>query len=457
MKKHFIKFLMAFAICVLSLPLILSGCGVAPLATAPTESSTTKVYGSALVYNNYIYFANAFASSSSLTQGENDFGSVDNSAIYRIATTDGKITTNEETTMPENLEKAVSKIAGSEYSFMYSSGNYIYFASPSTHFNDSRSTVFTYNAYIRINTDGTGYTEFYASTSTITQQTVLTINNEEYLILVDGTKLVKIKLGSTISNAVVLAEDFTSVVFADKFMATGDEFAYYLTDISEEDTNLGKSGDYLNKVDIVTGDKTEKINSNQIREITLKQVYNGKLYFIITELVGTTALNPKFASLGTSFTYTAITTPIADTSIITGFTVVLGEDNNEYYVFTNSDSAKTYVLTSGETDFASNVLVEKEINILFSFNDYLYYSVADTGIYRISVRDKVEQQISDKTTFKTEGISFDGKYIYYFATNTDNTTGTYYMHRSKVDIGSANSQLLSLVLEDDEPADEEEE
>jgi len=97
---------------------------------------------------------------------------------------------------------------------------------------------------------------------------------------------------------------------------------------------------------------------------------------------------------------------------------------------------------------------------LFINGDYVYYSVADTGIYRISVTEKTEQQISDNSNFKETKISFDGRYVYFYALNTDNTTGTYYMHRADTRTAelnqSCNVQLLGELAESDQPADEDE-
>ena len=75
------KYLLSFLICILALPLVLVGCTPAPLANSPTESATFKTIGSALKYDNYIYFANAFQSSSKMEEGYD----AQNTAIKRIA------------------------------------------------------------------------------------------------------------------------------------------------------------------------------------------------------------------------------------------------------------------------------------------------------------------------------------------------------------------------------------
>ena len=61
--------------------------------------------------------------------------------------------------------------------------------------------------------------------------------------------------------------------------------------------------------------------------------------------------------------------------------------------------------------------------------------------------------------FKTN-VSFDGRYLYFYAQNEDNTTGNYYMYRSDVNsVGNGigiKTELLSKLHEDDIKEEEEE-
>ena len=174
MKKH----LLSFMACALALPVLVVGCGAAPLANAPTQSPSSAIVGSALGYDNYIYFANAFQSSSEMEDGYDKA----NTGIYRIALDENKkIEKDEETSLAKGQEKVIAKVVGSEYTFMYGSGNFIYFAAPSAQINPEThgEHFYTYNEYFRVKTDGTGLTKFYTSSSSITQQTVLKIGGAE--------------------------------------------------------------------------------------------------------------------------------------------------------------------------------------------------------------------------------------------------------------------------------------
>ena len=451
------KYLLSLLVCILAIPAFLCGCTAAPLANAPQTSANSKVVGSALGYENYIYFANAFQSSSEMEEGYDQ----DNTAIYRIINGE-TIATDEETGLPTGQEKVLAKVVGSEYTFMYSSGQYIYFASPSTEINPAThgEHFYTYNQYFRVNTDGTGLTKFYSTSSVVTQQTVLNIEGIEYLVLVDNSKLIQIKLGKTISQPVTLAEDFTSVIFAQNYMAEGDKIAYYLTNLPEEGY-IGQSGSLLYGVDITTGNslltdedqEPKAINDSQSRTMTLKKVFNGNLYFTIKPLAGTTEQDEVYATLCKNFNYTTISNTTAE---ITTFDVIKDENGYIHHIFVTANG--TFSSPADKKEFTNYQIINQGITFLFTSGDYIYYTYTEDkdGIYRISVQNETEEIITDLKDIKTTNITFDGKYIYFYALNTDNTSGTYYMHRARADRNVANAELLSVVLDEDKPAVDEE-
>lgn len=450
------KYLISCLICVLSLPMLLCGCNSGePLKDSPTTTAKTVVYGSALTYDDYVYYANSFVPYDTLKKGDNE--NATNQAMKRIKLDAyGKISQDDQN-LPTNVEKVIGKIAASEHSFMYSSGEYIYFASPSTHLDSSLSTLFNCNSYFRVKTDGTGLKEFYTSSIAVTQQTVLKIaNGDEYLILVDGeneNKLVKIKLGSNIGKAETLVSGFSSAVFAKNYMNENDKFAYYLTELSEAEQTAGKTGSYLNKINLLTGEKTEKININQTRSITLKQVYDGKLFFVISEPTGETTLNPVFVELNNSsaFAYTPITAPLKSDATYSDYAII--KDQNGKYHYILSVNSKTYCLPENDKDM-SQYLIYENGTMLFAYADYVYYKT-DDGIYRANIRDFSDKhQISSLSSIKTETVAFDGHYIYYYAQN-EYSSETYYLHRSQADLNVSNYELLSTLLDEDKPSDEE--
>lgn len=453
------KYVMGFLVCLITCVMVLSSCGYSQLTNSPTTTSNMQVLGNTLVYDEYIYFANAYKDSATLSGTQNNTGNVGIESLYRVKTTKGAITYNTETNLPENVEKVLSKVVGSNNSFIYSIGEYIYFASPSTHKDINSNDTFTLNSYFRVKTDGTGLKEFYTSSTSITNQTILKIGNDYYLIMVDGTNLIKFKLGENIGAKTILASDFASAIFAKTFNTENDKFAYYTVQTKQGET---VTGTYLKKVDIVTGEQTQINEPGQNdKTITLQSVFDGKLYFKMNE---SDSKNYYFKyETGTFSTRIAISPPV-DNIEITSFNVLnqissTTEEITTYYLY--STASKTFCLQSGNTSIDSSFdLINKASTILFTSGDYVYYSVASTGIYRISILDKIEQQISDNTNFLETKISFDGRYVYFYALNTDNTTGMYYMHRAdtnNAELGqSCSVQLLGQLQTTDQPADEDE-
>ena len=290
------KFMLSLCVCMISAVFMFSGCGM-QLENAPENTSNMKVYGDALVYNDYVYFANAFKSNSSIEAGQNNLGNVSTHSLNRVALVNGKVEYEEDKTVANGIEQVVSKMAGFENSLMYSVDNYIFFASPNTHKNNQNENKFDYNSYFRVNTDGTGLKEFYTSSMAVTQQAFLNIDGRDYLFLVDQnikgeettSKLVRIEIGKTISKPSVVVENFDSIVFTENYNSENDIYAYYTTGLDEAESANGSSGTYINKVNILTGDHA-KINPATYlnKTVSLKSVINGKLYFTMNESNGLT-------------------------------------------------------------------------------------------------------------------------------------------------------------------------
>ncbi|MDD4408539.1 MAG: DUF5050 domain-containing protein [Clostridia bacterium] len=457
------KTLLTLLSCLIISILVFSGC-TQPLKYDPSITSSMAVTGDALKYSEYIYFANAFKPYTDLQKGDNNVGNVKNEALYRVKLVNGEIETDEETLLPKNVELVISKIAGSECSFMYSIGKYIYFASPNAHQDIDAATKFELTTYFRVQTDGTGLSEMYTTKNQISKQTVLKIDNKFYLIFQDGKSIIKIELGDGIRySATALVSDILDVVFAEKYTSENDRFIYYTTELSEENKNLGRSGNCLYKVDIVSG-VSSQITSVFDRTITPIAVIDGSFYFKMDE---SDTKNYYYSYESGSFsTRTKISQPI-DLFEIKQFLAMRADSNNKtYYIYAVSTDniKKTYCLQKGNIDFSSeNLLIEGEVKILFTHGDYVYYCSEgeneNKGIFRISIIDKEIQTIYDKENFKSANISFDGKYIYFYAQTESNTTGIYYMHRAPIrnaEIGlPCSAELLGVLDDEDIPKDEE--
>ena len=314
---------------------------------------------------------------------------------------------------------------------------------------------FEHTTYFRVKTDGTGLKELYTTKNEVSKQNILNIEGKHYLIFVDGTELCKIELSPKTAKVVVLAEDFKDAVFASKFEQDGDKYAYFTKGLEEEKTKQNLSGTYLYKVDVVSGEET-KVNASSYlnKTITPVCVANGVFYFTMNASDSKTYY---YAYEGGNFsTVNQISAPISDITINKFIPMqIIGNNGTSqtYYIFATSTTNvhKTYVLKANNKNFSEEtMLVDGEIVLHFTDGDYLYYSKSGDGIYRISIKDKQEQQISDLKEFKTEKVSFDGRYVYFYAKTTaltdeetqeeaeETLTALYYLHRADVRTAELN-------------------
>jgi len=459
--KKTIKIIFSFLACFIVSIMTFYGCAQ-PLLTAPTVTAEMVTTGDALAYEEYIYFANAFKSFSSLTKNDNDIGNVINEALYRVKLVDNKIEYDEETNMPENVELVLSKVLGSDHTFLFSINDYIYFASPNSRKDMSSADKFELTTYFRVKTDGTNLSEIYTTETEVSNQTILKVENKNYLIFQDGTSVVKIELGNSIGRAETIATEIKNVVFAKTVAEENDKYIYYTTDISDELINLGQTGTYIYKLDITTGISTlmnETGYSN--KTITPVSVVNGNLHFTMNDSDSLTYYYSY--SSGAFSTAVKISNPIDNITVNNFLSLKSNSNDRTYYIFSvSTDNVnKTYCLQSGSKDFSeSNLLVGSAIEILFAYNDYVYYAVENEGIYRISVLDKVVQTVALCESFKTTNIGFDGKYVYFYKTSEVNSTGTYYMHRADVRNAERGNdgiiELVGFLDEQDMPEETEE-
>lgn len=457
------KIIMGVLVCIVTSFMIFSGCDVA-LENSPKTQSNMKVNGNVLVYDNYIYFANAYKSYSSLTGNDNNTGNVKTESMKRIALENGNISTDEETKLPKNIETVVSKVVGYENSFMCSVGDNIIFASPNTHKDRSSADKFEYNTYFSIKTNGTGLNEFYTTNTKVSQQAVYEINEKSYLFIVDVTlnedgtktnKLVRIEIGNKIGKAVIVAEKFDSIVFAENYTCVNDMYAYF-TKAKENNNESLSEKTILTQVNMLTGQQIEIASVDTSNSLTLKLAKYGKLYFTMKDATSTFYYEYTPSANKSNFATKEQISFAIDKVTINNFDVTINQNQTTYFIF--QDESKTYAVEHGDKNFANSTLINSSVTILFNDVDYIYYSSSE-GIYRISVLDKEEQTISTQANFKNEKIAFDGEYIYFYAQSVNNSTDTYYMYRaatSCAELGNQNVELISELQEEDQPETTEE-
>ena len=409
--------------------------------TAPNGTAEMAKHGEVLVYDDYIYFGGMYISNADMVDGDNK--NADLEGLWRIKLEDGKISYDEDGNV-QGLEKVLGKVVGTENAFMYAVGDQIVFASPNVHKTNQSQTAFDRTSYFKMKNDGTGLKELYTTSSTVQSQSLLIIDNVPYIIEYDGTNLVKINVNTGAVKE--LATDVTGASFASEYKTEFDKDIYFTVDRGEDEgSEIGLTGNILKKVNIVT-EEVNVIRQELGETITPTTVKNGYFYYTRTEDGNTFYFANNFKS---SFEASEIKLTAGISSDITSFTP-LGADG-EGNILPSIFKYQSKLVYSEFGSLVVNEILSEDVTILFVDGDYIYYSTS-SGIYRISYKDKVAQQIVDMENFKTN-VSFDGRYLYFYAQNEDNTTGNYYMYRSdvnSVENGTGiKTELLSKLHEDD--------
>lgn len=395
--------------------------GCAGSLVAPKGTGDMVKNGEVIVYDDYIYFAGKYTSHDDLRDGDNKDANLD--ALYRVKLVDGNLEYDEDDNL-KNVEKVAGKVLGTENAFMHAVGDQIVFGSPNTHKTAQSKNAFDRTSYFKMKNDGSGLKELYTTKAEVSEQSLLQIGDETIIVVYDGTNLVRINVGT--GDVKEIATDVTSAAFAENYTSEFERYAYFVVARGEEQgSESGITGDILKKADLISGEVT---TVRQIAFETIKAVDVKNGYFFYTR---TTSENDTFYfanKLTGGFEASEVVLTAAIASDITNFTYLGKNQNGEDLPVVFTYQSKLCYSNFGEIKI--NEILSESVTFLFTAGDYVYYSTSD-GIFRISYKDKVAQQITDSKELKTN-VSFDGAYIYYFAKNDDNTTGNYYMYRASV-------------------------
>lgn len=427
----------------LSFCFVLVGCG--SLGSMPDSNAIIVGNGGFVAQKGeYIYFANAYTSYSSLSTIDNRKGKVVEYALCRIKAKD--IQTKElefdQDGYAKNVETVVSKVVGFENSNFYIVGDFLYFASPNIHKNSSNENMFDLISIFRVKLDGSGLKELYTTqNATNGDFAIYNINEKNYLITVEGNYIYKQELTNKgLSNKTQLCDDVESTILVDEIKFESDTKLYYTASRSAEDTEIGLTGNLLKYVDLKTG-KVELV-SNVIGE-TIK---------IISRANGAMFYSKKNLTEDAYYWIKDFSTPDRKVTNWTGITnfFFMGKDSLNQtlpMVYNYQNKLVMQDISSLEVE----VLVDENVTPIMTEGDYVYYTNSN-GFYRISYKDKVATQICEVKDFQNR-YDFDGRYLYYFAKTENNTTETKYLYRLDTYLleqqNSVNPQLISKVLEKD--------
>lgn len=448
------KFTLIVFVLLVSFCFVLTGCSGSTLSMPTGLENVSSNGGSVVCIGDYLYFANAYQSYEDLTEkSDNDGSNVKQHSLKRAQT-------NTDKSLKKDLddkiiyENVANKIAAYETSNMFVVGENLYFTSPNVHKSDSKDEdkynkyEFELNTLFKIKLDGSGLKEIY-TTETSSAKFYLTGGNNQSILIYDDSKIMQVKCYTNSSSVETLAENVTSTVFP---YEQGIELVdIYFTTNREESDQL--EGNIVKKLNIITGEILSVSGySNNNETITLIS-YDGNYLFY------TRSGGAKVGGLYvTDFSSNEEIKKYDYSSFSSSSKIYLIKDNSQgINMFAFEYDSNIYIQAmDSDNDAAAQKLTSETSSILFVDKVYIYYST-DKGIFRVSAKTKIIQQISDITTFKTDCVDFDGRFIYFYAEITDSSSGTYYLHRADTsnakDVNDSSSNLniecIAELLEED--------
>ena len=394
---------------------------------------------------DYVYFASGYVSKSDLGTGglTNELGEVTNGALYRAKVElkktliKGENKTEGEESEPKYQEEYVltdvqllcSKLVGFENSGIYIFGNKIYFGTPSTIKNSEGTVMYSLLTFYSVDLNGKNLTELYQTQSFENgKYSFISINGNLYLMIFDGSQILRVDMNG---NSKVLATDVVSavlpkseVIVDNSYTATENEKYVYYTIKNSENTETIDYGNVLNKVNIVSGEKTELFKKEYIK-ITLNKFENDKLYY---------KRNVTFSEMSaTSETY-LFTNDFSKTNFEESEKQIANQSAIANMIEYKEQELDGYVYVNGEKLYyrSKDGLIVKQLStsassVLFVQGKYVYY-VSSSALYRVDVtKDKPSgEKLSDSSTINTTYITIDSNFVYFYV--KDSKTNLYETH-----------------------------
>lgn len=399
---------------------------------------------------DYVYFASGYVSKSDLGTGglTNELGEVTNGALYRAKVELKKTLIKEDDKKPEgeksepkyqeeyvltDVQLLCSKLVGFENSGIYIFGNKIYFGTPSTIKNSEGTVMYKLLTFYSVDLNGENLTELYQTQSFENgKYSFISINGNLYLMIFDGSQILRVDMNG---NSKVLATDVVSavlpkseVIVDNSYSATENEKYVYYTIKNSENTESIDYGNVLNKVNIVSGEKTELFKKEYIK-ITLNKFENDKLYYkrnVMLSEMSASSQTYLFTNDFSKTTFEESEKKIANQSAITNM-VEYKYETEELDGYTYVNGGKLYYRSSD--GLTVKTLSTSASSVLFVQGKYVYY-VSSSAIYRVDVtKDNPSgQKLSDSSTINTSYITIDSNFVYFYVKDSKTSVyETYYV------------------------------
>ena len=470
LSKTILKIGLAFAM-ILVVTLCFSACGGLGRFNDNPDANAV-VYGNgglAVQKGEYLYFVNGYINTADVGE-TNNYGDIDQSAIYRVKLTGGKVVeTNVEYDEDGNLKVdktqaindvdiIVPKVAGFEYSDLYIFGDYLYYTTPNNKKDNSGNILTSQLQYYRTKIDRSGSNELLYETVSQNSEVSLSmyqIGDTVYQIILDGETLVVNTInGSNVTRTTVSehAHSASSPVYANSNSVINsiDNYIYFTEPFENENT----TGAVLKAYNLQTKETTT-IFSNENVTYEIINTNGNYLYYLKTD-ANPPVMNTKIYTMNSSFN--EISTPVSDQFVGSD------ADITEYYL-AGSNQGRAIIYTDGTNTYFKRATDNVGITVLTSdviseivkvVDNYMYY-ISDSNLYRIDYTQSgqtAELMIPEGVTPKADiakNFDIDGKNIYFFVQYTNN----YYMHYVTYepgitdDAGNAYTHFIGKLLEED--------
>lgn len=413
--------------CLIVVGVVFAGCGASDIVLEGGPAYEDQIYGNggfAVTKGDYLYFTDAYVSSSSLGSSiTNEQGTVTETGLYR-AEMDTELVSDVETPVLKNVQLMVSKVVGFENMGLYIFKDKIYFPSPTTE-SDSSGVRYDLLTFYRCNLDGSNLEVFYQTESFSDGEFSMTMIDEQvYLLIYDGNQIIIVDengsenvVASNVTGAVLPSR--TTIVSNSENPSSIECSVYYTVD--KESQGSISMGNILYRADIVSKNVTELLNEDRVA-VTLSSLEGGRLFYTRNELFANGTIsdyNIYSNSLdGSNFHASEIKHFDDETISVVPLGIYEGKNLGVAYV-----SGDGKIIIKNLDNSAGNALVSSSVTkIICSRNGYLYY-VSSSAIYRISLTDAdaTSEKISGTLTIKSDYFDIDEDFFYFFAEDSSKT------------------------------------
>ena len=438
--KKFTTIIVMLLICVC---FVFSGCS--PDLAMPQNYDRVASNGGFVVgAGDYMFFGNAYQSYSSLTDGDNE-GNVKQYSLNRLKLDRESHPNSDWFKLEKNedekydYEKVADKISAYQTANLYVAGQYLYFTSPNVHKNKVNEHEYNLSSLFRIKLDGTGLKELYTTQSS-NAKFYLTGGEKQKLVIFDDNKIKTLD----VANNETKVKDLTSdVEVANVVFPKAEEDFAWLYFTANRDDNTGYNGNLLYKVSMETGEVSQITNLNTSNEtITILAYENGILFYSKSGGNYNGIYSTDFTGNAARHLY------YDDNNTISGLAYVDCGDSN-YDCFAFIYNSKLYIQLMTSTNNAQAIKLSDNASKIQLVNNGIIYYSNDSGIYRISVRERAEKQVSNITNFNSEVMDFDGRYVYFFAQEDNVTSNTDYIYRADTYLDEIRVECIAKLLDED--------